>query len=338
LLAIAEVVMKASVIIPAYNASGSIEACLNALLHQTVPRSDYEIIVVDDGATDRTREIIEEYPDVRLLSQPNRGPAAARNLGVSHAKGELALFTDADCVPSDNWIEAITEPFADPEIAGAKGAYRTGQKELMARFVQIEYESKYDKMSKDRYIDFVDTYSAAYRKTVFANDHGFDPVFPMASGEDVEFSYRLAREGHKMVFVPGAVVYHRHVDSILRYWCRKYHVGYWRVMMYRKHPQKMIDDSHTPQLLKVQVGLSLLLLVVGIGSIFWRGLVNVALAILVLFLASTVPFSLKAIKRDLGVGLISPLLLLLRALALGLGLVKGAWDLLCCKGKRNGHR
>jgi hypothetical protein len=109
-------------------------------------------------------------------------------------------------------------------------------------------------------------------------------------------------------------------------------------MMYRKHPQKMIDDSHTPQLLKVQVGLSLLLLVVGIGSIFWKEFVNLALVALVLFFASTVPFSLKAIKRDLGVGLISPLLLLLRALALGLGLVKGAWDLLCCKGKRNGHR
>jgi len=330
--------MKASVIVPAHNASETIEACLKALLHQTVPRSDYEIIVIDDGATDRTREVIEGYATVRLFSQPNRGPAAARNLGVSQAKGELVLFTDADCVPMNNWIEALTEPFADPEIAGAKGTYRTGQKELMARFVQIEYESKYDKMSKDRYIDFVDTYSAAYRKAIFANNRGFDPLFPIASGEDVEFSYRLAREGHKMVFVPGAVVYHRHVDSVWRYWRRKYHVGYWRVMMYRKHPQKMIDDSHTPQLLKVQVGLSLLLLVVGIGSIFWRGLISVVLAMLVLFLASTVPFSLRAIKRDLGVGLISPPLLLLRALALGSGLVKGAWDLLCCKGKRNGHR
>lgn len=319
--------MKTSVIVPAYNASETIDACLKALLHQTVPRSDYEIIVVDDGATDRTREVVEGYAGVRLLSQPHRGPAAARNLGVSQAKGEFLLFTDADCVPTEDWIEVITQPFADPEIVGVKGVYRTSQKELMARFVQIEYENKYDKMSKEKYIDFVDTYSAAYRKTVFANNRGFDPIFPMASGEDVEFSYRLAREGHKMVFVPGAIVCHRHVDSVSGYWRRKYHVGYWRVMMYRKHPQKMISDSHTPQLLKVQVGLSLLLLVVGIGSIFWRGFVSVALAILALFLASTVPFSLKAIKRDLRVGLISPPLLLLRALALGLGLVKGAWDL-----------
>jgi hypothetical protein len=65
---------------------------------------------------------------------------------------------------------------------------------------------------------------------------------------------------------------------------------------------------------------------------FWRGFVSLAQAILILFFASTVPFCLKAIKRDLGVGLVSPPLLLLRALALGLGLVKGVWDLLCRRG------
>lgn len=311
-----------SVIVPVYNGAQTIASCLKALLNQTVPRSQYEVIVVDDGSTDETREVVKRF-DVRLLSQPNRGPAAARNFGASQARGEILLFTDADCVPKRDWIEAMLKPFADLEIVGAKGVYKTRQRELIARFVQIEYEDKYDKMRKDKYIDFVDTYSAAYRKTVFEENGGFDPTFPRASGEDVEFSYRLAQRGYKMVFVPQAVVYHRHVNSIGGYLRRKYYVGYWRVMMYRKHPQKVIRDSHTPQVLKIQVALSLLSGTSLFGAFLWKALLKWAMGFLILFFFSTLPFCIKALKKDFAVGLASPGILFLRAMALGLGVVAG---------------
>jgi len=311
-----------SVIVPAYNAAETLGKCLAALLDQSIPRSEYEVIVVDDGSTDATQEVVEQY-GVHLLTQANQGPAAARNLGVSHARGEILLFTDADCVPAWNWIEAMIAAFADPEIFGAKGVYKTQQRELIARFVQLEYEDKYDKMRQEEYIDFIDTYSAGYRHGIFAENSGFDPVFPQASGEDVEFSYRLAEQGYKMVFVPQAAVYHRHVNSVLGYFWRKYNVGYWRVLMYKKHPGKMIADSHTPQSLKLQVGLSLILGLALISTLFWSRFLIATLATFSVFLLSALPFCIKALKKDFAVSVIVPGLLLLRAAALGLGLVAG---------------
>ena len=311
-----------SVIVPAYNAARTLPACLAALKDQAVSRSSYEVIVVDDGSTDATREITQSY-GVRLLTQPNHGPAAARNLGVQAAQGEILLFTDADCAPAPDWIVAMIEPLADPDVIGVKGAYRTRQRGLVARFVQAEYEDKYDKMRQERYIDFVDTYAAAYRRCVFADGQGFDPAFPRASGEDVEFSYRLARQGYKMVFAPKAVVYHQHVASVLDYLRRKYYVGYWRVRMYRKHPQKALADSHTPQMLKAQVGLALLMVATLPASLLWRGFLVGTVMLVVLFGLSTVPFGLKTLKKDLSVALVSPALLFLRALALGIGFGMG---------------
>jgi len=310
-----------SVVVPAYNAAETLGECLAVLLGQSIPRSEYEVIVVDDGSTDATQEVVKKY-GVLLLTQANQGPAAARNLGVSHAQGEILLFTDADCVPSRNWIEAMVAPFVDP-IVGAKGVYRTRQKELVARFVQLEYEDKYDRMRLEPYIDFIDTYSAAYRKTIFQKNSGFDPAFPQASGEDIDFSWRLSRKGYKMVFAPNAVVYHRHVASVLDYVRRKYYVGYWRVLMYRHHPGKMVSDSHTPQVLKLQVGLAGLLVTTLFGATLLRELLWMSFAIAGIFLTSTLSFGLKAARKDLTVATVAPGLLFLRAIALGVGFAVG---------------
>lgn len=314
--------MRASVVIPAHNASGTIEECLQALARQSLPGTEYEVIVVDDGSSDSTRATATRY-GVEVLTQDHQGPAAARNLGVAHARGEVVLFTDADCVPTSDWIESMLAPFGDDQIAGAKGVYRTHQKELVARFVQLEYEDKYGLMRKERYIDFIDTYSAAYRKEVFNNNEGFDPAFPRASGEDIEFSYRLAERGYKMIFVPRAIVFHRHAHSVSEYLGRKFYVGYWRVLMYRKHPGKIWKDSHTPQLLKIQVGLALLFFALCPLALLRHEFLLAPAITIVLFLATALPFMVKSWPKDRAVSILSPLLLFLRACAVGFGFMAG---------------
>jgi len=315
---------RISVVIPAYNAAHTIDRCLAALSNQTLSRSQYEILVVDDGSSDETRARVETHTGVRLLTQAHAGPAAARNLGARHALGDILLFTDADCAPAKDWIERMVAPFDDAEVAGDKGTYVTQQREIVARFAQLEYEGKYDSMAEYEYIDFVDTYAAGYRRELFLANGGFDPIFENASVEDQEFSFRLARQGHKMVFVPDAKVCHlAHPSKLSTYWHRKFRIGYWKVLVTRRYPDKAWHDSHTPQILKAQIVLVGLSLVCFLGAWLWKPLWWGLAAAMMLFLLSTLPFSSKAWGKDRVVALVSPGLLFLRALALGTGFAVG---------------
>lgn len=308
-----------SVVVPAHNAANTIELCLEALLKQSLPRQEYEVIVVDDGSSDGTAEVVRRFPEVRLFQQRRQGPAAARNLGAQKAQGEIILFTDADCQPTFEWAERLATPLREGRIVGAKGAYLTRQRELIARFVQLEYEERYERMSREKYIDFIDTYSAGYRREVFLQAGGFDTVFPTASVEDQEFSFRLAAQGYKMVFVPEARVYHLHVSRLRDYLRRKFKIGYWKVTVHRRHPKKIWRDSHTPQSLKFQIVLAFGVVFSLLSSGLWPEMLWGTLACGMAFLLSSLPFSLKALRKDFPVGLLSPLLLFLRAFSLGIG-------------------
>lgn len=305
--------MKVSAIIPTYNSEDTIKRCLDSLLNQTF-RDKYEIIVVDDASTDNTVGAVASYP-VDLFAQEHRGPAAARNLGAKNAGGEIILFTDADCIPEPDWVERMCAPFEDEQIAGVQGRYRTRQAGVVARFVQYEIEERYEIMSRREYIDFVSTYSAAYRKNIFLGEGGFDENFPIASGEDTDLSYRLASKGHKMVFVPDAIVYHRHPDHIFQYLKMKFYRAYWRVSLYRKNPEKTIKDAYTPQMLKLQIALFYLLPI----SLFFDLTPIVAL----LFTLTTLPLSWQIFKKDKKVGLLAPIFIALRGAAFGTGLAYG---------------
>jgi cellulose synthase/poly-beta-1,6-N-acetylglucosamine synthase-like glycosyltransferase len=320
-----------SVIVPAYNAAHTIGRCLEALAQQTLPRDCYEVIVVDDGSADETGVQVREQPGVRLLVQAHAGPAAARNLGVQHAQGELVLFTDADCEPAPDWIEQISAPFGRQSlpageglVAGAKGAYLTRQRALVARFVQIEYEERYERMARLATVDFVDTYSAAYRRDIFVETGGFDTSFPVASVEDQEFSFRLAGQGYRLVFVPQARVYHwGHPGSLGAYWRRKLRIGFWKVKVLRRHPAKLWRDSHTPQSLKAQMALLAGGGVCLVGGCIWPPLAWGAGVAAALFLVTALPFLVMAWSKDHVVALVSPPLLAVRALALGMGMLAG---------------
>lgn len=199
-----------SVIVPAYNASQTIESCLQALLDQSIPRDSYEVIVVDDGSNDNTVELASRYP-VRVLRQTHAGPATARNLGAKLAAGQYLLFTDSDCIPTREWIAEISRPLEDNgEVVAAKGVYQTRQPDLLARFAQVEFEEKYAGLRRRRNIDFVDTYSAAFRRDAFWDGGAFDPTFSEASNEDTQLSFNLAAQGKLIVFAEKAVVYHQH--------------------------------------------------------------------------------------------------------------------------------
>lgn len=311
-----------SIIIPTFNGASRISNCLDALLKQTAG-GDVEILVVNDGSTDNTAGVVTLYSGIRLISQGNAGPAAARNRGASEARGAIILFTDDDCVAMPDWLDAMIEPFDDPEVVGAKGVYRTHQRRLVARFVQIEYEDRYRLMADLDCIDFIDTYSAAFRRNRFLEMTGYDTSFPVACAEDIELSYRMSARGWKMKFASSAIVYHTHPDTLSRYLKKKYKFAFWRVLAVRKNPSKAVKDSHTPQLMKLQLLFPPALLVAAAFDLAVRPAVPASLVVLAAFLLSTLPFALRAIAKDPVVGLLSPALLAARACAQVLGVTAG---------------
>jgi GT2 family glycosyltransferase len=236
------------------------------------------------------------------------------------------LFTDDDCTPQPDWLERMLAPFdGAPEIVGTKGAYLTRQRSITARFVQLEYEDKYRRLSQFPYIDFIDTYSAAFRRESFIAAKGYSISFPVACAEDVDLSFRLSRAGHKMVFVPEAKVYHQHPERFWAYLKKKYKFAFWRLLAVRNTPEKAVSDSHTPQLMKLQT--LFLPATLGLLVLDLTGFSPMALSWipLPLMLASTLPFASRAFRKDPAVGLLSPLILTGRACAQFLGIAAGVF-------------
>jgi cellulose synthase/poly-beta-1,6-N-acetylglucosamine synthase-like glycosyltransferase len=308
-----------SVIVPAYNAAARLPDCLVALQRQTCPPE--EIIVVDDGSKDETVAVARSY-GVQVIEQNHLGAPSARNLGLQQMRGDVVLFTDADCEPIPNWISEMVRPLSDPDVAGVKGSYRTYQRQVVARLAQCEFEERYDLLERFPSIDFVDSYSAAFRVAALREVGGFAP--DLLGDEDGDLSYRLVRRGFRLVFNRRAIVYHRHPVTWGDYWRRKFWRGYWRTVVFRLHPRKVVRDSHTPQLLKLQIVLIYLAVAVAILALILPSLVWLVAVWCVALLASAMPFTLKVKEKEPQLVQWSPLFIVVRAVAFALG-VAGAF-------------
>src|SRR3989344_16876 len=325
--------MKISVIVPAFNAEKTIEACVQALLSQSL--KPFEIIIGDDGSKDNTLKVLEEFgKKIRVISQENAEPAAARNNGARLAKGEVIVFTDSDCIATRDFVKELSKPFKNPEIIGAQGSYLTKQTAPMALFDQADIETRYEKMKKQKFIDFIGSYAAAYRKKAFFQVGGFDEQYKMASGEDPDLSFKLSELGKKMVFCEKAVVYHSHPENLWKYLRTKFYRGYWRVLLYARHPGKKTKDSYTSK------GTLYGTLLQGIGILIFSALLsffltgNATLEVDAAFLAFGILLNgcfyylekiliIKCFKKSIALGIFSLIILPVRGIFQGFGIAAG---------------
>lgn len=118
--------MTISVVIPSYNSGKTISGCLESLIKQNLK---VEIIVIDDGSSDNTQKLVQEFSQVKFLSQTHQGPGSARNLGAVKAQGEILVFVDADMVFEPNFINNLTLPIVRGK---AKGTW--SEEELVANW------------------------------------------------------------------------------------------------------------------------------------------------------------------------------------------------------------
>lgn len=231
--------MRVSIIVPAYNAVGTIGECLEACLNQT--HQDIEVIVVDDSSTDNTPALINACP-VTYVRQNKKGPAAARNLGAHHATGEIIAFTDSDCVPDPSWIEELLKGFREGVVA-VGGTYGIrNDSSFLARLIHEEIVLRHEQFSEE--VDFLGSFNVAFRKEAFDAVGGFDESFLRASGEDNDLAYRLQDEGGTLHFASAARVAHYHPTKLLPYLRTQMRHGFWRMKLYAKHPGRGSGDQY----------------------------------------------------------------------------------------------
>jgi len=309
---------RASIVIPAYNAERLIARVLNACLAQDLTA---DVIVVDDGSSDRTSEIVRRYP-VQYVYQANQGPAQARNTGWRMARGDIICFTDSDCVPAPDWVSRLVERHVSPQIAGVGGTYDIANPgNLLATCVQEEIVQRH--LGMPEYVDFLGSFNVAYRRDVLEEVGGFDTSYQSASGEDNDLAYRVARRGYRLVFTRDAKVSHYHPENLWRYLRQQFWHGYWRMKLYREHPRMARGDVYGGILdfLRPPLALATACLV---PFCFLPPVLHLLSALLVMLLSLSIPMALAIVGRTRQVKYLAMIpLTFLRSYARGGGLVAG---------------
>jgi cellulose synthase/poly-beta-1,6-N-acetylglucosamine synthase-like glycosyltransferase len=209
-----------SIIIPVYNCEDTVGKCLESLIQ--LEGNDYEIIMMNDGSTDRTCGICDSFPGVQVVTLDNGGPSRARNKGVELARGEFVVFTDGDCIVERDWLGELRKGFDAPDVAGVGGDQISPDDETpTGRQVQdflklIGFAGDYVKnCAVATETDHNPTCNVMYRKSVLKEVGGFDEaIWP---GEDVELDLKIKRAGYRLIFNPEAVVRHYRTKTYAAY-------------------------------------------------------------------------------------------------------------------------
>jgi glycosyltransferase involved in cell wall biosynthesis len=209
-----------SVVIPTYNREKILARALEGYLAQSSPRLIHELLVVDDGSTDDTESMVQEFSarspfPIRFLRQPNKGPAAARNLGIREAHSALVLFTDSDVIPECGLVEQHIEWHRrNSQTTAAVLGYVTWSPEIKATPFMRWYGERtlfgFDQLRSKREASFHFFYTCNLSlKTKFLRSCGqFDEEFRSAAYEDTELGYRLSKRGLQLLYNPAAIGYH----------------------------------------------------------------------------------------------------------------------------------
>lgn len=201
-----------SIIVPNYNRSDLISSCLEAINKSSY--NNFEIIVVDDGSTDDSIEVIKKH-DCRLLKmKENRGPAAARNTGAEVARGDIILFTDSDVCIKEDTLKLINQAF--DEVPDASAVVGLPDKHCVFRNLSSRHfnlRAYFNYINLPDYISHLYTTISAVKRDAFFDVKGFDPTLMVL--EDAELGFRLSERGYKIYFSNKFSVFHHKYVSFL---------------------------------------------------------------------------------------------------------------------------
>jgi len=192
--------VKVSVVVPTFHEEGGIEAFLRQFEEQTLPRSEFEIVVVDGGSRDRTREIASGLAD-RVILQTSRGIGGARNDGVAVASSDLIATTDADCRVPGDWLERIVTHFAEPGVVAVCGPDGPVESSLKAQAIFLVVRTII-RLAALAGLKATGGTNSAFRRDAFLAIGGYR-LLPHS--DDIDLGVRLKRRG-RVVYDPRLFV------------------------------------------------------------------------------------------------------------------------------------
>ena len=233
---------RISVIVCTYNGSHKwLAECFRHLKKIDYP--NYEVIVVDDGSTDRFTDCARDY-GFRLIRTPNLGLGNARNTGLSAATGEIVAYIDDDAYPDPDWLKYLATIFLHSDFVGVGGPnlppYGDG---WVAECVANSPGGPIHVMLTDRQAEHIPGCNMAYRKSALLEIGGFDERFRVA-GDDVDVCWSLQKRNWKLGFSPAAVVWHHRRNSVRTYLRQQRGYGRAEALLEKKWPEKYNSAGH----------------------------------------------------------------------------------------------
>jgi len=228
-----------SVVVATHNRCSLLSGLFDALEHQTLAPSAFEVVIVDDCSTDATPERIRALKASTAMQvtyvrqEENRGPARTRNEGIRRATGPIVAITDDDCQPRPQWLEQLLTSFSKETIVGVEGPLVT----------EVERVSAFTHQTANNVAGVFFTANIAYRRDILLEVGLFDESF-FIHDEDVDLGLRVLQYG-QILFNPLAVVFHPPVPIRLVPNARKIRYTLSDIRLYLKHPQRMQHPNHS---------------------------------------------------------------------------------------------
>ncbi|MFT5525473.1 MAG: glycosyltransferase involved in cell wall biosynthesis [Pirellulaceae bacterium] len=317
--AVCSPVEAVTLVIPGRNASATLRQCLEHVTAMLGKDGLQEIIFVDDGSTDDTLEIAAEFA-VRVVRGEAKGAAAARNLGWREAQTPLIWFMDADCEADPRAVELLRVHLDEHQDAGGVGGSFTNTREhsLVACLIHEEIVQRHDQMPNE--VNFLASGNVMYRRTILEEVDGFDETCYWA--HDADLAFRVRGAGHRLRFERNSLVGHAHPTRLFSYLGKQRMQGFYRVLLYLRHPSRMKGDSYSGLTDHIQPPLAMLVLA-AMPLLIWPVLRWIPIVLACLLALAQLPMTIKTVRRTGSIKYLSfGLMSYLRSFYRGIGMTQ----------------
>lgn len=320
--------MKYSIIIATYNRLDEIRDLVASFEKVDFPTEDFELVIADDGSTDGTREYLENTEfniDVRYFHQKNKGPGAARNLGMDKARGEYYIFIDSDCTVPDDYLSRIDSEVDEGNL-DAFGGPDTYHPDFPPLLKAINYSmtsfigtggTRGSKRSVTRF--YPRSFNMGIHRSVYEKIGGMGSL---RHGQDMDFSARIYKAGFKVGLIEDAFVYHKRRTNLRRFFKQIFNWGVARINLSKKHKGLLKPIHLAPAIILLG---TLIIFLLAPFNTFFEGL-GFLILLFGLFLAIYVFVESSWIYKSIRVGLLSVLTIYIQIIAYGLGTLSGLFQ------------